>query len=176
VVAREQKRISGPLLDGIDIHVEVLRVNYEKLSGWASPPPPGAQLPPAHQRQHGAGEVRGHCQLDAASTASSPTTLPWTSEKSTIRIGKLLIEIGDERLRIDLPNPQSRISRPPDINYHKHLLDGGPSLPMVEYSYQLPQPLYRQERPMNKVHLILVDSRFTLCRTFRTALIAATSA
>jgi predicted ATPase with chaperone activity len=27
------KRISGPLLDRIDIHVEVPRVNYEKLSG-----------------------------------------------------------------------------------------------------------------------------------------------
>jgi magnesium chelatase family protein len=33
VVARYQKRISGPLLDRIDIHVEVPRVNYEKLSG-----------------------------------------------------------------------------------------------------------------------------------------------
>ena len=28
-----QKRISGPLLDYIDIHIEVLRVGYEKLSG-----------------------------------------------------------------------------------------------------------------------------------------------
>jgi magnesium chelatase family protein len=26
------KRISGPLLDRIDIHVEVPRVNYEKLA------------------------------------------------------------------------------------------------------------------------------------------------
>jgi len=28
-----QKRISGPLLDRIDIHVEVPSVDYEKLSG-----------------------------------------------------------------------------------------------------------------------------------------------
>jgi magnesium chelatase family protein len=32
-VTKYQKRISGPLLDRIDIHIEVPRVNYEKLSG-----------------------------------------------------------------------------------------------------------------------------------------------
>jgi hypothetical protein len=32
VVSKYQKRISGPLLDRIDIHVEVPRVEYEKLS------------------------------------------------------------------------------------------------------------------------------------------------
>jgi len=32
VIARYQKRISGPLLDRIDIHVEVPRVDYEKLA------------------------------------------------------------------------------------------------------------------------------------------------
>ena len=33
MVSRYQKRISGPLLDRIDIHVEVPRVDYDKLSG-----------------------------------------------------------------------------------------------------------------------------------------------
>src|SRR5512142_1765283 len=32
-VSKYQKRISGPMLDRIDIHVEVPRVAYEKLSG-----------------------------------------------------------------------------------------------------------------------------------------------
>jgi magnesium chelatase family protein len=32
VVSKYQKRISGPLLDRIDIHIEVPRVEYEKLS------------------------------------------------------------------------------------------------------------------------------------------------
>jgi magnesium chelatase family protein len=32
VVTKYQKRISGPLLDRIDIHVEVPRIEYEKLS------------------------------------------------------------------------------------------------------------------------------------------------
>jgi magnesium chelatase family protein len=31
-IARYQKRISGPLLDRIDIHVEVPRIDYEKLA------------------------------------------------------------------------------------------------------------------------------------------------
>jgi hypothetical protein len=33
LVTKYQKRISGPLLDHIDIHIEVPRVDYEKLSG-----------------------------------------------------------------------------------------------------------------------------------------------
>ena len=33
VVTKYQKRISGSLLDSIDIHIEVPRVDYEKLSG-----------------------------------------------------------------------------------------------------------------------------------------------
>jgi magnesium chelatase family protein len=32
-VTKYQKRISGPLLDRIDIHIEVPRMDYEKLSG-----------------------------------------------------------------------------------------------------------------------------------------------
>ena len=32
-MTKYQKRISGPLLDRIDIHIEVPRVDYEKLSG-----------------------------------------------------------------------------------------------------------------------------------------------
>jgi magnesium chelatase family protein len=32
MVTRYQKRISGPLLDRIDIHIEVPLVEYEKLS------------------------------------------------------------------------------------------------------------------------------------------------
>jgi len=33
LVTKYQKRISGPVLDRIDIHIEVPRVDYEKLSG-----------------------------------------------------------------------------------------------------------------------------------------------
>jgi len=33
LVTKYQKRILGPLLDRIDIHIEVPRLDYEKLSG-----------------------------------------------------------------------------------------------------------------------------------------------
>jgi magnesium chelatase family protein len=36
----EEKRISGPLLDHIDVHIEVPRVDYEKLSGDRMGNPP----------------------------------------------------------------------------------------------------------------------------------------
>jgi magnesium chelatase family protein len=32
MVTKYQKRISGPMLDLVDIHIEVPRVDYEKLS------------------------------------------------------------------------------------------------------------------------------------------------
>ena len=36
MVQKYLNRISGPLLDRIDIHIEVVPVNYEKLAGSAS--------------------------------------------------------------------------------------------------------------------------------------------
>jgi predicted ATPase with chaperone activity len=83
VVARYQKRISGPLLDRIDIHVDVPRVNYEKLSGQRLGEPSHAvreRVAAARQLQAkrfkgtrmltnadmGPAEVREHCRLDEA--------------------------------------------------------------------------------------------------------------
>ncbi len=82
MVTRYQKRISGPLLDRIDIHIEVPRVEYEKLSderlGEASDGHPGASesrpgAPATALRGHrgllanadmGPAEVRDYCQVD----------------------------------------------------------------------------------------------------------------
>lgn len=82
-VARYQRRISGPLLDRIDIHADVPRVQYEKLAALA----PGessadirARVCAARERQAhrfrgtrlhtnsemGAAEIREHCGLDGA--------------------------------------------------------------------------------------------------------------
>ncbi len=83
-VARYAKKVSGPLLDRIDIHVDVPRVNYEKLAG-DKPSEPSApireRVMAARERQigrfgnnpklrtnadMGPAEVRQYCQLDAA--------------------------------------------------------------------------------------------------------------
>jgi len=78
-----QKRVSGPLLDRIDIHVEVPRVDYEKLSGNTLGEPSSAirqRVEAATQWQRrrfegsplqtnadmGPAEVRKFCSLDDA--------------------------------------------------------------------------------------------------------------
>ncbi|MCL5962587.1 MAG: ATP-binding protein [Chloroflexi bacterium] len=83
MVSRYQKRISGPLLDRIDIHVEVPRVQYEKLSDnrvGETSAQIRARVEAARERQRrrfvrtkltcnaemGPGEVREYCQVDAA--------------------------------------------------------------------------------------------------------------
>jgi magnesium chelatase family protein len=83
VVTRYQKRISGPLLDRIDIHVEVARVPYEKLAAERQGEPSSAvreRVTAARVRQAerfkgtrlrtnadmGPAEVRRFCELDGA--------------------------------------------------------------------------------------------------------------
>jgi magnesium chelatase family protein len=80
-ITRYQKRISGPLLDRIDIHIEVPRVDYDKLTAERLGEPSQAiqtRVEAARERQRerfegtplssnadmGPGEVRKICQLD----------------------------------------------------------------------------------------------------------------
>lgn len=87
-VLRYQKRISGPLLDRIDLFVEVPRVDYEKLSGNSEPESSGvvaARVQRARGRQAerlGGGrarvnaemspiDVRAFCQAQLGAEASS---------------------------------------------------------------------------------------------------------
>jgi magnesium chelatase family protein len=80
-ISRYQKRISGPLLDRIDIHVEVPRVDYQKLTDERLGEPSAAiraRVEQARESQRerfagtqmssnadmGPGEVRVICQLD----------------------------------------------------------------------------------------------------------------
>ncbi len=83
IVTRYQKRLSGPLLDRIDIHVEVPRVEYEKLASDVSLETSElirVRVEGARERQRrrfegthlscnaemGPGEVREYCRLDDA--------------------------------------------------------------------------------------------------------------
>src|SRR5215203_5999632 len=76
VVTRYQKRLSGPLIDRIDIHVEVPRVHYDKLAAERQGEASNAARVRQAERFKGSrlltnadmgpAEVRRHCQLDGA--------------------------------------------------------------------------------------------------------------
>jgi magnesium chelatase family protein len=80
-ITRYQKRISGPLMDRIDIHIEVPRVDYDKLSDERLGEPSAriqARVETARERQRerfqgeslstnadmGPAEIRQYCHLD----------------------------------------------------------------------------------------------------------------
>ncbi len=83
-IQRYQQRISGPLMDRIDIHLEVQRVPYQKLTameGGETSASIRARIEAARQRQHarfakldkpgmiangdmGPAEVQTYCKLD----------------------------------------------------------------------------------------------------------------
>ena len=84
-IVRYRNRLSGPLLDRIDIHVEVPRVEYDKLSGSQKAEPSKSirrRIEAARERQRdrfagspkiknnaemGPADVKEHCELDSAS-------------------------------------------------------------------------------------------------------------
>src|SRR4051812_42644615 len=85
-ITRYQKRISGPLLDRIDIHLDVPRIEYEKLSDSRSGEPSAIireRVEAARERQRtrltdtayrtnadmGPKQVQTYCTLDSAGDA-----------------------------------------------------------------------------------------------------------
>ncbi len=70
-VLRYQKRISGPLLDRIDIHIDVPRVDYEKLAGdrlGESSATIQVRVERARERQRGRFAGTGPAQTAGSST------------------------------------------------------------------------------------------------------------
>ena len=114
-VTKYQKRISGPLLDRIDIHIEVPRVEYDKLSDQRLGEPSTAiqtrvEAARQVQRQRFAGEggiahnadmrvaeVRKHCPLDEASRTLMKTAMQQLqlSARAYHRVLKLARTIAD---------------------------------------------------------------------------------
>ncbi|MEW5867862.1 MAG: YifB family Mg chelatase-like AAA ATPase [Chloroflexota bacterium] len=120
-VTKYQKRISGPLLDRIDIHIEVPRVDYEKLSDRRLGEPSAAiqarveaarQVQRARFGQDPAGlaqvacnsdmrpaEVRLHCQLDETGralmkTAMSQLNLSARAYHRVLKLSRTIADLG----------------------------------------------------------------------------------
>jgi magnesium chelatase family protein len=115
MVTKYQKRISGPLLDRIDIHIEVPRVEYDKLSQDRLGEPSAnvqSRVETARQRQRQRfgrqdgiasnadmrpAEVRQHCKLDDAGNTLMRTAMRQLqlSARAYHRILKLARTIAD---------------------------------------------------------------------------------
>jgi len=114
-VTKYQKRISGPLLDRIDIHIQVPRVDYDKLSDRRMGEPSKTvrervEAARERQRKRFAGlkdiscnadmrpaEVRKFCELDSASTSLMKTAMSQLqlSARAYHRVLKLARTIAD---------------------------------------------------------------------------------
>jgi magnesium chelatase family protein len=114
LISRYQKRISGPLLDRIDIHVDVPRVDYEKLSDDRRGEPSETirqRIQAARERQQqrfagtamacnadmGPGEVRAFCKVDENSKSLLKSAMQQLqlSARAYHRILKLARTIAD---------------------------------------------------------------------------------
>ena len=113
-VTKYQKRVSGPLMDRIDIHIQVPRVNYEKLSDGRTGEPSAAvrmrvETARQIQRQRFSGsdiaanadmrpaEVRKFCKLDetGSSLIKSAMAQMQLSARAYHRVLKLARTIAD---------------------------------------------------------------------------------
>ncbi len=115
MVTKYQKRISGPLLDRIDIHIQVPRVDYDKLSDRRMGEPSKnvrERVETARERQRARfaslkeiscnadmrpAEVRKYCELDAACTSLMKTAMSQLqlSARAYHRVLKLARTIAD---------------------------------------------------------------------------------
>ncbi|MEJ7655266.1 MAG: ATP-binding protein [Chloroflexia bacterium] len=116
-IDRYQKRLSGPLLDRIDIHVEAPRVEYEKLSASTTGERSGAirervEAARSVQRRRfgegstvqngtmGLGDIRRHCPLDDASaglvrSAMRQLNLSARAYHRVLKLGRTIADLAD---------------------------------------------------------------------------------
>ena len=92
-ITRYQKRISGPLLDRIDIHIEVPRVDYEKLSDDRLGEPSAsvqARVEVARERQRKRFERSNHSSGDQELAGALMAGNSQVQDKSGVHISKIL--------------------------------------------------------------------------------------
>jgi magnesium chelatase family protein len=96
VVTKYQKRISGPLLDRIDIHVEVPRVEFEKLTGRRLGEPSAAV-----QARVEAARERQRARFDAQGSGERPSVIACNAEMRPAEVRKFcpLEESGQALMR-----------------------------------------------------------------------------
>jgi magnesium chelatase family protein len=117
VITRYQKRISGPLMDRIDLHVDVPRVEYEKLTASTRGEPSAVvrervELARARQAKRfagldiytnaemGPGEVRVFCPLDETSSrlmrsAMAQMNLSARGFHRVLKIGRTIADLAE---------------------------------------------------------------------------------
>lgn len=96
-VTKYQKRISGPMLDRIDIHIEVPRVDYEKLSDDRLGEPSAVirqRVQAARQRQ-----LERFSSLEASNTRNSAIVCNADMRVAEVRLFCKLDEAGDRLVR-----------------------------------------------------------------------------
>ena len=121
MITRYQKRVSGPLMDRIDLHVDVPRVEYEKLSSSHRGEPSAAvraRVEAARQRQAqrfagttlysnadmGPGEVHQFCDLDdigrrLMKSAMSQMSLSARGFHRVLKVGRTIADLaGSEQI------------------------------------------------------------------------------
>lgn len=118
MITRYQKRISGPLMDRIDIHSDVPRVDFEKLMGHAKNESSAvirARVEEARARQTtrlkakhmhcnadmGPSEVRAFCQLDETGnqlmkSAMAQMSLSARSFHRILKVGRTIADLAHE--------------------------------------------------------------------------------
>jgi predicted ATPase with chaperone activity len=126
LVARYHRRLSGPLLDRIDIFIEVPRVDYEKLAGDAPGEPSRAvrtRVDTARRRHHrltglplavnaemGPAEVRKFCRPDKD---TAPQTAPALCSAARCAWSVSVVQTGrphPKKSRSPVHIPQLRVS------------------------------------------------------------------
>jgi magnesium chelatase family protein len=118
-ITRYQKRISGPLMDRIDIHIEVPRVDYDKLSDERLGEPSAriqARVETARERQRerfqgeslstnadmGPAEIRQYCHLDDTGrslmrSAMSQMQLSARGYHRVLKLARTVADLGGEK-------------------------------------------------------------------------------